>query len=57
MLVVLFLLASPFIIIFGVICQAGLDNKTGGTQRRLGAACFCTSKGCESPVFCAEKQG
>lgn len=33
------------------ICQAGLDNKTGGTQRRLGAACFCTSKGCESPVF------
>ena len=39
------------------ICQAGLDNKTGGTQRRLGAACFCTSKGCESPVFCAEKQG
>ena len=33
------------------ICQAGLDNKTGGTQLRLGAACFCTSEGQKKLVF------
>ena len=39
------------------ICQAGLDNKTGGTQLRLSAACFCTSKGWKSPIFSSVKSG
>ena len=30
------------------ICQAGLDNKTGGTQLRLSAACFCAAMGRKS---------
>ena len=35
------------------ICQAGLDNKTGGTQLRLGVACFCAFKGWKSLIFCS----
>ena len=32
------------------ICQARLDNKTGGTQLRLGVACFCAAMGRKSLV-------
>jgi hypothetical protein len=38
------------------IRQAGLNNKTDGTQLWLGVACFCTSKGRKTLVFCMIKQ-
>ena len=38
------------------IRQAGLNNKTDGTQLWLGVACFCTSKAREPLVFCMIKQ-